>query len=233
MTVQERCKYLCDNISTYEQIRRACKDAEAFNLRAAEVKETRELFALPLAKVAVFRQSSVNTGKNPDATTALSLLQQCSELLDDSNDLGKTYGSFKRSVSALLTKVEDCVARGIDAVERELPKVDETFLSQVDLIPGLRAQVAAIREKRDRLLKGKKLSEMNAGELRDFLQQRDLLKRDANNLDQVDFPKEVLDFFRAARQIDGAPFSKFTVSVEQWLKDRQLLDRLRLKIADR
>lgn len=232
-TVQERCKDLRENIRTYEELRRARKNAEAFEFRTEEVRQARESLIASLSKIAVFRENSVNTGKIPDAATSLSSLRQCNKLLNDSDELGKTYGSFKRSIAALIPKVEECVTKGIEAVERELPKVDETFLSQVAMIPGLQAQVAAIREKRDRLLRGKKLTAMNAAELRDFLQQRDRLKKDADDLDQVDFPKEVLDFFRAARQLEGAPYSKLTPTVQQWMKDRQLLYRLRIRITDR
>ncbi len=234
MTVQERCERLRRDVSKHDQIRRAHKDAAAFTARAAELKETKDDFALTLSKIAVLRENNVNTGKQPDPNAALTLLEQCTkEIRGDSEDLGRVFGSLKKSVSALLTKLQGGLSRGIEAVEHELPKVDETFLSQVEQVPGLRAQVASIREKRDRLLKGKSLNEMTASELRDFLQQRDQLKKDANNLDRVDFPKEVLDFFRAARQGDGAPYVKFSSSVEKWLKDRQLLDRIRLRVVDR
>lgn len=234
MTVQERCERLRRSIGKHDQIRRAHKDASAFTARAVELKETKDDFAFTLSKIAVLRENNVNTGKEPDPTTALALLEQCArDIRGDSEDLGRVYGSFKRSVSALLTKLQAGVGRGIEAVEHELPKVDETFLSQVELVPGLRAQVAAIREKRDRLLKGKSLNEMTVSELRNFLQQRDQLKKDADNLDRVDFPKEVLDFFKAARQGDGAPYGKFSSTVEQWLKARQLLDRIRLRVVDR
>jgi hypothetical protein len=234
VTVQERCQRLRQNVSKHDQTRRAHKDAAAFTARATELKETKDGFALTLGKLAVLRENNVSTGREPDPNPALTLLEQCTkDLRANSEDLGRVFGSFKRSGSALLTKLEAGVRRGIEAVEHELPKVDETFLSQVELVPGLGAQVASIREKRDRLLKGKNLHEMTGIELRNFLQQRDLLKKDADNLDRVDFPKEVLDFFKAARQGDGAPYGKFSSAVELWLKDRKLLDRIRLRVVDR
>jgi hypothetical protein len=72
---------------------------------------------------------------------------------------------------------------------------------------------------------------MTAPELEEFLDRRDALKQLADQLNPEEFPKEVLEFFKAARR-GGAPLEKFTSSVQEWLSQQDLLTSVRIVIQN-
>lgn len=150
-------------------------------------------------------------------------------LKSNPSELGKSYGPTKRSVDAFRKGAEAAVEKAIDAVNRDLPNIDEGFLKQVEMIPAYVKQVASIREQRDRLSKGIDIHRMAAPELEQFLDRRDSLRVLADQLLPAEFPKEVLEFFKAARH-EGAPLEKFTKSVQEWLEKRNQLRNVRVVV---
>jgi hypothetical protein len=52
----------------------------------------------------------------------------------------------------------------------------------------------------------------------------------SDDLKPSEFPVEVLDFFKAGRQGQGAPLEKFTEGVKRWLEERGLLKNVRVTV---
>ncbi|HMI82568.1 MAG TPA: hypothetical protein VK550_00675 [Polyangiaceae bacterium] len=176
----------------------------------------------------------VTNTKMPDPTGALAALQEYQQTLaDGSIESGKDYSRLKRSIDKVGKDVVAAVEKALESVQRDLPTIEEAFLKQVALIPAYASQVDRIRMQRDAILAGSEPGKMAPNELASFLDRRDELRKLADELNPKEFPKEVLDFFRAARQQGGAPFEKLTETVRAWLQERDQLKNVRVTVVAR
>lgn len=234
MTLLDRCQTLRERIEKHESLRRAHKEAEGFRDRASALEEVRQTLAGGMGRVRVLRLKGVAIAKMPDPSTALAALQEYQQsLVDGSTEGGKDYGRLKRSVDKVGKDVVAAVEKALEAVKRDLPTIEEAFLKQVALIPAYSSQVDRIRAERDALLARSEPAKMTPDELATFLDRRDQLRRLADALNPEEFPKEVLDFFKAARQQGGAPFEKLTETVRLWLEERDQLKNVRVTVVAR
>jgi hypothetical protein len=235
MTVIERCKNLRDQITKRENLRRADKEAETFRARAAELGTTRAQLSGDIKRIAVLQRKGVAIIKPPLPTSAIKVLKDyVTSLTANPNENGRDFGRLKRSIEKVGEEVRAATNKALDLVAGDLPSIEENFLKQVELIPTRKDQVARIREKRDALFKGKTfdLRSKTAHELEEFLDKRNELRELADELNPEEFPKEVLEFFKAIRQ-GGAPLEKLTDSVRKWLAVRNQLKDLRITLGHR
>jgi hypothetical protein len=234
MTLLDRSRTLRERIEKHESLRRAHKEAEGFRDRATTLDEARQVLAGALGRVRVLRLKGVTIPRMPDPTGALAYLGEYQQtLVDSSTETGKNYGVLKRSVDKVGKDVVAAVEKALDSVKRDLPTIEEAFLKQVELIPAYASQVGRIRQERDALLAGGEPGRMTPNELATFLDRRDELRALADQLKPAEFPKEVLEFFRAARQQGGAPFEKLTETVRAWLQERDQLKNIRVTVVAR
>jgi hypothetical protein len=230
MTLLEHCRTVRSQIEGRNALRLAHREAEAFRKRAEELKGAREEIATELDRLIVLSDKGVTIQKPPIPATARELLGQFSTgLASDSPDMGKDFGRLKRAVDKVSREVSSASSKALESVNRDLPAIEESYLRQVEQIPGYAEKVANIRQRRDALLRNLDLKSMNAQSLAEFLDKRDQLRSLADQLNPEDFPKEVLDFFRASRQ-GGAPLEKFTTVVREWLDQRGQLKNVRVII---
>jgi Asp-tRNA(Asn)/Glu-tRNA(Gln) amidotransferase C subunit len=186
-----------------------------------------------LERLIVLRDKGVAVVKPPIPSTARENLSEFSNrLATDTPDTGKEFGRLKRAVDKVAKEVTNAKSKALESVSRDLPAIEESFLRQVEQIPGYVEQVANIRQRRDALLRNLDLQSMNAQSLADFLDKRDQLRDLADHLKPDEFPKEVLEFFRATRQ-GGATLEKFTSVVSEWLEQRGQLKNVRVTMIQR
>ena len=212
MTVLERCKNLRELIIKRDVLRRADKEAEVFRARADELRPARTQLSGDLERLEVLQRKGVAITKPPLPTNALRALKDYeSSLAANPNESGRDFGRLKRILEKVGEELRAATHKALDAVTGNLPTIEESFLKQVELIPSRKDQVARIREKRDALFKGKALDlrSKTPNELEEFLDKRNELRALAYELNLEDFPKEVLEFFKAVRQ-GGAPLEKLT-----------------------
>lgn len=233
MVLLDRCTSLRNRIARYDSLRRAYKDAEAFRDRANALEGTQRELAAAMRKVEVLRLKSLEITKLPDPSAALAARDEYVAELTDSPVEGGNYSRFKRSVDKVTRDVGTAVTKALETVKRSLPTIDEAFLKQVELIPTHTEQVVRIRKERDVLFAKADPATMSPEELSTFLDRREDLRRLADRLNPTEFPKEVLDFFRAARQQDGAPLEKLTDTVRTWLQQRDQLKNVRVRVLTR
>jgi hypothetical protein len=230
MTLLDRCKHVHAQIERRNVLRIAHKDAEAFRQRAGELRALCGQVELELGKLTVLQKNGVILTKLPTPMAAIGVLRECeSGLAVNPTESGKDYGRLKRSIDKVSKDLASLVDKALDAVNRDLPSIEESFLRQVELIPTYTTRVTRIREERVRLLKGKDLRSMIAEDLQEFLNRRNALRTLADQLKPDEFPKEVLEFFKAARQ-GGAPLDKFTTTVREWLAERDQIKNVRVII---
>ena len=230
MTLLEHCRTVRSQIEGRNALRLAHREAEAFRKRAEELKGAREEIAAELDRLIVLRDKGVTIQRPPIPATARELLGQFSTgLASDSPDTGKDFGRLKRAVDKVAREVNSASSKALESVNRDLPAIEESYLRQVEQIPGYAEKVANIRQRRDALLQKLDLQSMNAQSLAEFLDKRDQLRSLADQLSPEDFPKEVLEFFKASRQ-GGAPLEKFTAVVREWLDQRGQLKNVRVII---
>lgn len=234
MTLLIECKKLREKIEIHDGLHRAHKDAEAVRDRAENLREMREMLATNLDKLEVLRGKGVAVSRIPDPATVMKLLGEYRRSFSDgSSEGGRDYGRLKRSIANTSKNLEVLVEKALDLVRRDFPSIEEAFLKQVELIPAHKTHVDRIRIERDALLAGTDLLRMKTDELATFLDRRDELRRLADQLDPAEFPKEVIEFFRAARQSSGAPLEKLTEAVRKWLQERDQLKNVRVTVIAR
>ena len=233
MTLLDRCENLRKRIVQHDSLRLAHKEAEGFRHRSSALEDVRSALASQVGRLHVLREKGVAIAKMPDPESTVAVLQEYRQKLSEgSSDSGRDYARLKRSIDKIEKDVTITVEKALDLVRRDLPTIEEAFLKQVELIPAYTSQVARIRTERDRLLAGTEPSAMTPVELEQFLDRRDELRTLADKLDPSEFPKEVLDFFRAARH-GGAPLEKFTEEVRTWLRERDQLKNIRVSVLGR
>jgi hypothetical protein len=229
MALFDRCKSLRDRIAGHESLRRAHKQAEAVSNRANElVKVQRELSA-DMRRVKVLRAKGLEVPPLPSPAAALAARDDYAEELKGSFSEGGNYRRLMRSLDRVARDLREAVTKALATVKRDLPTIDDGFLNLVALIPAHSEQVARIRNARDALFARADLASMSPEELKTFLDQLEDLRKDADSLSPTEFPKEVLDFFKAVRHRDGAPLEKLTETVRAWLEERDQLRNVRVR----
>lgn len=233
MTLLEHCRTVRSQIESRNALQLAHKKAEAFRNRAEELKEARDQMATELDRLIVLRNKGVIVVRPPIPSTARDLLSEFStRLATDTPDAGKDFGRLKRAVDKVARELSASNIKALELVSRDLPSIEESFLRQVEQIPGYAEQVANIRQRREALPRNLDLQSMNAQSLAEFLDKRDQLRDLADHLKPDEFPKEVLEFFKATRQ-GGAPLEKFTSVVSEWLEQRGQLKNVRVTMIQR
>lgn len=234
MTLLEQSQALHARIENHEALRRAHKEAEGFRDRASVLEDAHRALSSAMGRVRVLRSKGLAIARMPDATAALVALQKYQQsVVDVSTESGQDYGRLKRSVDKVVKDVVTAVETALESVKRDLPTIEEAFLKQVALIPAYAEQVNRIRAERDAVLAGSEPAKMTPDELAAFLDRRDQLRKLADELNPEEFPKEVLEFFKAARQQGGAPFEKLTETVRTWLQERGQLGNVRVTVVAR
>jgi hypothetical protein len=230
VTVLDRCTSVRSQIQARNALKLAYKNAETFRERATELKELREGLDAAVARLDVLKARELLPRSVPSPAKATTVVARCQEgLAANPNEIGTDYGLLKRALGGLTKEVLGVVDKVLEAVQRDLPSVDEAFLKQVELVPGYQGKVVSIRQQRQAFLQGtdpKRSSEA----LAQFLDRRTELRSLADDLEPSQFPTEVLDFFKAGRQGQGAPLEKFTDGVKQWLNERGLLKNVRVTV---
>lgn len=231
MTVLDRCTTVRAQIQARNTLKLAYKNAETFRERASELKELREGLDDGVARLEVLKARDLLPRIVPSPTKATAVLSRCQDgLTANPNEIGADYGLLKRALGGLTKEVLGVVEKVLEAVQRDLPTVDEAFLKQVELVPGYQGKVLSIRQQRQTFLQGTD-PRRSAEALAQFLDRRTELRSLADDLEPSQFPMDVLEFFKAGRQGQGAPLERFTDGVQLWLKERGLLKNVRVTVV--
>ncbi|WP_437763392.1 hypothetical protein WMF27_41215 [Sorangium sp. So ce281] len=243
MTLLERCRTLHRRIEEHEQLKSADKTAEKFRERAQDISAACTALSSALDKIDVLRSGGTTLGPKeaeplrhlPDPKKALANLANLRGKLDTnprSFNEGKEYANFKRAFEKVASDTAAVVDKVIKEIESGIPSVDEAFLKHVERIPSYKVRVSEIRAKRDELLRGIDLRAAKSTQIEQFLARRAALRTLTDGLDPKEFPKAVLDFYKAARQANGAPLGCLTEEVRTWLEEGGQLGHVRLIIVD-
>jgi hypothetical protein len=232
MTLPERCRNVRAQISDRNRLKAAHQEADAFRMQLNAINPARTEIAAELTKLLVFKKRAILANKPPAPAVAQAILAECKQGLAASpNEIGKDFGKLKRALEKVRKDLVNARDKALEAISRTLPNIEESYLKQVEVIPGYQARVNRIRQERDRLHLGTTPSSMTAMQLEHFLDERDSLRQHAEELKPEEFPKEVLDFFSAARR-GGIPIEKFTSSLKEWLSQRGQLKNVRVTILN-
>ena len=230
----QQAQNLHARIDEYVRLAKAHKDASATRTRSDEVKELRDRISQTVARMRVMRDEGGVAFVVPDATSARETIAEYRAQLKVSDDeVGKVHNKLKRLTKKLHDDLEKTVDAAIGALEKSIPSIDETYLKEVEQIPGYATKVQEVRRERAALLSGRALSDMDATQLSVFLKRRTFVSSLAANLTPTEFPKEVREFFAAMKRGGGAPLDKFTEVVQEWLKERDQLKNVRITLVTR
>lgn len=232
MTLPERCRNVRSQIAERNKVRAAHQEADAFRVQVNDLHPMSVEIASELAKLTVFKKRSMLVIKPPAPTTAQNIISECKTRLENNpNEIGKNFGLLKRSLNKVRNDVVKARDKALEAVSRALPNIEESYLKQVEVIPAYKTRVEQIRVERDRLQQGTNPSAMTVQQLEHFLDSRNSLRQRAEALKPEEFPKEVLEFYSAARR-GGIPLEKFSSSLKEWLSQRDQLKNVRVTILN-
>lgn len=230
-TLLDRMTSLRTEVERHTALTKAYKAADGLRERTKELKEEREGLMLTIAKLAVLRDGAGASVGDVDVGTAVQTAGDYVEHLKGASaDSGKAHNKFRRSVEKVHKELDKALEKGLAEIEKSIPSIDETYLKQVELIPGYAEKVRAVRAAKQKLLSGVSFSDMAPSQLAEFLERREAVKTQSDSLSPAEFPEEVRDFFGAMRR-DAATLDKLTETVRQWLADRDLLKILRLRVV--
>ena len=229
MSVLERCKRLREEIVRRDTLLREVKNARVFVERAQEIRDLCATLSGSISQLKILRDHGIPLAPRPATTAAVERLKRYRQQLEaNPADSGREHGNTKRALDKVSTDFEAIAKEALNVIQR-LPAVEESFLKQVEANPASRTLVAGIRSAREELRRALNRA-FTADTLPAFLKQRDDLLALVERLKPEDFPKEVLDFFKAAQH--GAPLEKFTETVRHWLASRNQLSNVRLYIME-
>lgn len=230
MGLVDRCNALRADIGKRDSLLREVKEAEKYSERLQDILELREALSGVVGRLRVLHQHHIDVGRIRDPRPVLERLELYERKLRDSpSESGADHGHLKRSLEALRKTYAESAQAALEAVINALPTIEETFLRQVEANPVYKKKVADIRAAREDLRQEGRRELSTAG-LDKFLEKRERLRILAEGLNPSDFPKEVLEFFKAAR--GGAPLEKLTEGVRQWFTERNQLKNLRVIVVD-
>jgi hypothetical protein len=231
MTIVERCNQLRQDIEGRNVLRKAHSEAAVYRIRSGELREISGTLRNEFARIAVLQKLHIPISKLPVTGTAERALGELrTAIVSNPSESGKDYQRFKRSLDKVAKDSGSAIDTALESVKRDIPSIDESFLKQVELVPGYAQRVEGIRRERSALQMGTDLRSKTASELEAFLNKRDELRRLADELDPNEFPKEVLEFFKAARRPGGAPLERLTDEVREWLGQRDQLKNVRVSV---
>lgn len=233
MTVLERCAEVRERLERHTQLKLAIKNAKVFRARADEVRDAANALEVAQKKWRILSESGVSIEPMPDGEALLALVSEFLEKPDQADaDAGKDYGRVKQALGRYSKGLSETVGKALSALTKSAPSVDEAFLRRVEAIPKYAATVAKIRQERQTLLAGMTPTEMSPEVLQRFMERRETFRQLLGTLNVEEFPKDVLDFFAAARRDAGAPYAKFTSTVVSWLETQGMIDHVRIKISE-
>jgi hypothetical protein len=228
----ERFRALREKIIRRDTLQRESKEAEKYIERLREIKGLREQLVEGIQRVGVLRSHRIEIGQLRDTSSALQALTNYQLKVSESpGESGREHGLVKKALDSLCGSVDEAADASLKRVIAAIPTVEEVFLRQVETNPLYAKQVADVRAARDALKREALTAGSSSAELSQFLTKREALRTLAEQLKPSEFPQEVLDFFKAARQ--GAPLEKLTDTVKQWLTERDQLRNIRLIVVER
>lgn len=234
MALLDVCRKIRSDITRRDELLRESMKAEVFSERAQELATMRSGLMSTIARIRVFRDHGIVVEKVRDPGAALERLRAYKEKLiqnpTDTAETGKEHGFTKRALDSIRGALDIAAKEALEVVIRKIPTTDETFLKQVELNPLYRRQVEKIRAARIELQR-ERPQDLDAAGLQSFLKKHDALREMASQLHPTEFPKEVLEFFKAARGT-GAPLESLTPFVRQWFEDRGQLKNIRVSVVD-
>jgi hypothetical protein len=231
MDLLDRCKAVRTAIERRDALVREVNDANKFSTRAQEIQAIRTELTVTVGRLGVLNDHHISLGKVRSPTDILARLSTYQEKLKASPaESGSEHGLTKRSLAAIQNALAEAAERALGSVIQQLPNIEETFLRAVEANPVYARQVARIRAMREELRRDANVL-VTAEQLDSFLNKREELRTLAEELKPQDFPREVLEFFKAAR--NGAPLDKLTEGVRKWFADRDQLKNVRVFVIDK
>jgi hypothetical protein len=237
-TISERVQQLHAQVRAYAEHANASQKARKFTEHAETVRELRGRLDHALAIILVLKRSDGLTAAElvpvrnlPTPDNAKDGLRAVSEKLITaplSLHDGREFVTFKQRFEKITINTEEALGKTITHIKQGSPTVDETFLKQVETIPPYDALVRDIRSKRDAFWMAT-LSDISTIQI--FLDRRAALRVAVDALAPDEFPQAVVDFFKSARRGNGAPIELLTDDVRAWLKQRDLLKKIRITVT--
>jgi hypothetical protein len=208
--------------------------AHSYEERREDLEEQRSAIGPEVRRARVLRHvGKLKAEDLPDSIQLREVLETVSgRVLEDPNKLtaGRDFKTLLTLLGQFCTMLEQLVDRAWEDVRAEEASVDETFLSQVERVPGQGEIVRRLRREIQSLEGCASSVPETEEEWQDYIKIRKEVEKLVQGLAPENFPKAVRSFFQKVQVHPGAPWSSLTDEVRQWLEDKDLLDRLFVRL---
>lgn len=227
-------------LDTHNEIKKL-KDAkglhqfsELYEARRRELESKRFALEKTMSKIVTLAATGAFKIESlPSPDRIMTLLTKVAGLVDDPTKLtqGKDFKSLVDQLDILSNQLKASVERSWKSFTASYDKPNQVFLDQVARVPNCASKVAELKKLMGLLANLESSVPTTKEELEQYLDIRKNVAEAFQSLNPEQFPDEVLAFFQSSQTAGGAPWSKLTDGVLEWLRNNGLLDKLRIKIA--
>jgi hypothetical protein len=233
MNILERCETIQVEISRLESLDRASKEAVRDREHHDQIQPLRVRLQDAAQRAKALQQSGVTFPSWQPQPKLLAQFQDFARSVQDP-ETGKrnAYGTFKSALTALTDDASEQVKKTVDGLVVRNSDIDEPTLKRFDGVPALQAKLAATRMKRSEYLNVLPLRHRSSTDLLNFLSVRAALLSLTDELNHVDLPAEVRDFYQAVHS-GRATIGMLTDPIRAWLETHDQLKDLRITFLPR
>lgn len=234
MTVLDQILEVQDEIKKLRDAKGLHQFSNLYETRRGELETQRVAFEKTMAKVVTLAVAGVLQKEGlPSHGGVAKLLGKVSAILDDPTKLtqGHDFRSLREQLDALTRQLTTRVENNWTTFSASYTKPNRVLLEQIARVPDCAARVAELTELIDRLTDIEARTPSTQEEFNQYLDTLTSVKEAFQSLNPEQFPKDVLEFFQSSQSKEGAPWDQLTDDVLTWIRDKGLLDKLRIKIA--
>jgi hypothetical protein len=234
-TITERCAQVRTSLKRFAAAKENEARAQELELRRKEIEEEHIRLRLVVTTAHILlHHDHLSASSIPDCSKALESCDKVGQLIaSDPTAItkGREYNLFRTRVSKVYGELHGTVQSSWQSIVEQHPVIDNAFLRRIEVFPGQQATVQRIRELRTAFETAIGEVPSNHEAYDRFQNAYKALQEEVTKLDPEAFPEEVLQFFRAAQQVNGAPLAFFTDEVRDWLEKNDWINSIRVRFT--
>jgi hypothetical protein len=234
MKALERAHQIASRLGEVDAARQYTHEAQALQNKLELLRELRVTLRARVETAAVLVDGKVlDSAKLPNVGQMRDSLAKLAEAFaGDTRTLtsGRLFTTLTRHLESATQVISEATAAAWKDVTSAAPKTNEKLLGRIEQIPSLADSVRKLREAVSEFTSAIRTPPASQVAWNRYAELRARVADLVGGLNTDRFPEPVLEFWKLAQSRDGAPLDLLTPEVQQWLKENQMYDDLRLRL---
>lgn len=234
-TVTARCASLNKQLIALQEARELLLQADQYQARKTDIAVLAEEFERVARVADALVTAEVVQPRRLPPTTRLreSLSKIAARVRDEPQNLtqGRDFTTFRQRLERLTTDTEKVLDPAWRQAVAEHASLDQGFLQDLRSVPGQAQRVDRLQLQLRQVRQFGTTLPDSTEDVRVFRSHVSEMKSRLDELTADDYPPDVLEFFRSAQHEPGASYDLLTPEVAEWLRERGLLSRLRIRLV--